>query len=389
MNINLSKKAKIIIGVVVGVLVVAGVIGGSIAIANAVKKNKQSKCEHVYDEGQITAEATCEDPGMIVYTCGECKYQLTEEIPANGHVESIIEALPATCTAKGLTDGVKCVTCEEILVTPVETPMLGHKVTALKAVPATCTTAGKTEGSFCSRCDEVLKAQTVIPAKGHNVVEVKGYEATCTEVGKTTGSKCLTCGKVYSEQEDIPATGHNVVNDVCTICGAKAVELYANYTETTITSDTKAAGNVFRIYKHVNTSQVDGNFVTIRKSFKYSSTEYPDDTFTANNIYVGILSDGRFVASFEPIIAGYGVIELTSENTTIKVYESDDYYEVVINAGDTINFEGGFAQGGGSVLGTFEFDSTTTVGTFGDKVYLLVAPTGTANLDSGVTESNE
>ena len=41
--INLSKKAKIIIGAIVGVLVVAGVIGGSIAIANAVRRtNRQS-----------------------------------------------------------------------------------------------------------------------------------------------------------------------------------------------------------------------------------------------------------------------------------------------------------------------------------------------------------
>ena len=61
---NLSKRTKIIIGAVVGVLVVAGVVGGSIAIANAVKKNKQAKCEHIYDEGQITVEATCETDGV-------------------------------------------------------------------------------------------------------------------------------------------------------------------------------------------------------------------------------------------------------------------------------------------------------------------------------------
>ena len=34
---NLTKKARIIIGAVVGVLVLAGVIGGSIAISKAVK----------------------------------------------------------------------------------------------------------------------------------------------------------------------------------------------------------------------------------------------------------------------------------------------------------------------------------------------------------------
>jgi hypothetical protein len=83
---------------------------------------------------------------MLVYTCGECDYNLTEEIPANGHVQTVIEAVPATCTAKGLTDGVQCVTCDKVLVAPTETPILGHKIESLKAVPATCLTAGKTEG---------------------------------------------------------------------------------------------------------------------------------------------------------------------------------------------------------------------------------------------------
>jgi hypothetical protein len=256
--INLSNKAKTIIGIVVGVVVIAGVIGGSIAIANAVKKNKQSKCEHVYDEGQITAEATCEDPGMIVYTCGECKYQLTEEIPANGHVESIIEAVPATCTAKGLTDGVKCVTCEEILVAPVETPMLGHKLETLKAVAATCTTTGKTEGANCSRCKAILKEQTVIPAKGHTVVEVKGVDATCTEVGKTSGSMCSACGKVYSTQEDVPALGHVDANSdgACDRCGYTNPDMMFSlfqkdetYTEQAVNVGEKIAGSYYRIYK--------------------------------------------------------------------------------------------------------------------------------------------
>ena len=222
---NLSKKAKIIIGVVIGVLVLAGVIGGSIAIANAVKKNKQEKCAHVYGDGVITVESTCETPGMIVYTCSECEYELTEELPANGHVESVIEAIPATCTAKGLTDGVKCTTCEKVIVAPMETPILGHKIEALKAVAALCTASGKTEGSMCSRCGAVLKAQAIIPAKGHMVVEMKGFEPTCTEIGKTNGSHCSVCGKVYSLQEVIPALGHTDENGdgECDVCAQDGI----------------------------------------------------------------------------------------------------------------------------------------------------------------------
>ena len=220
----LTKKAKIIIGAVVGVLVLAGVIGGSIAISKAVKKNKQAKCEHVYDAGEIQTEATCETPGMIMYTCQTCELEKTEEIPANGHVETVIEAIPATCTAKGFTDGIQCVTCEKVLVAPVETPLLGHNPTSINGVAATCTTTGKTEGSVCSRCEEVLKEQTIISAKGHTVVELKGYAATCTDMGKTNGSKCSACGKVFSAQEDIPTIAHTDMNTdgICDVC---------NYTE--------------------------------------------------------------------------------------------------------------------------------------------------------------
>ena len=41
MENNLSKKAKLIIGIIFSVLIIAAVIGGSIAIANVVKKSKQ------------------------------------------------------------------------------------------------------------------------------------------------------------------------------------------------------------------------------------------------------------------------------------------------------------------------------------------------------------
>lgn len=43
-----------------------------------------------------------------------------------------------------------------------------HFEETLEAVDATCTTAGRTEGSCCSVCRVVLKEQTEIPAKGHS-----------------------------------------------------------------------------------------------------------------------------------------------------------------------------------------------------------------------------
>ena len=42
-----------------------------------------------------------------------------------------------------------------------------HEVVIDEAVAATCTRDGVTEGSHCSKCGEVLEEQTVIPAMGH------------------------------------------------------------------------------------------------------------------------------------------------------------------------------------------------------------------------------
>ncbi len=55
-------------------------------------------------------------------------------------------------------------------------------VSTLNAVPATCTANGLTAGSVCNSCATVLVAQTVVPATGHNF----GANAT----------NCLACGVV-------------------------------------------------------------------------------------------------------------------------------------------------------------------------------------------------
>lgn len=255
---NITKTQKIIIAVIVGVLLVTGMVGGGVAIANAAKAKEQARCEHVYDEGKIKSEATCEKPGIIVYTCKTCAYENTEEIPANGHIETQIAAIPATCKSKGMTDGIKCVTCDKVLVAPVETPLLGHVPKVVEGLSNTCTTVGKTQGSICTRCGETLKEQVILPAKGHNVQEIKGYPATCTAVGKTNGSKCSDCGKVFSEQEDIPLISHTGMeaDAICDVCGYTDTEaLFAlyqvegNYMECAARIGENIAYQVYRIYK--------------------------------------------------------------------------------------------------------------------------------------------
>ncbi len=86
-----------------------------------------------------------------------------------------------------------------------------HEVVIDEAVAATCTRDGVTEGRHCSKCGEVLEEQTVIPALGH----------------KYAGGTCERCGDIlyieidgvrYTKEEDLSG---NVTIHVCAKPGEK------------------------------------------------------------------------------------------------------------------------------------------------------------------------
>ena len=206
--------------------------------------------QHVFSDATCTEPATCE--------CG------ATEGEALGHTEVDLEAKAPTCTETGLTEGVKCSVCDEVLVAQEVVPAKGHTEVTDAAVAADCTNTGFTEGKHCSVCNEVLVAQEVVPAKGHTEVTeaavapdcintgltegkycevcgvvlvareevpakghteevVPGKAATCTESGLTDGKKCSVCGETLLEQENINALGHkdNEGDFKCDVCGAK------------------------------------------------------------------------------------------------------------------------------------------------------------------------
>lgn len=86
-----------------------------------------------------------------------------------------------------------------------------HEVVIDEAVAATCTRDGVTEGSHCLKCGEVLEEQTVIPAMGHQYA----------------GGTCERCGDIlyieidgvrYTKEEDLSG---NVTIHVCAKPGEK------------------------------------------------------------------------------------------------------------------------------------------------------------------------
>ena len=95
---------------------------------------------------------------------------------------------PKTCTKCGSTNG----------------NALGHKEVIDNAVSATCTKSGLSEGKHCSICNTVIVAQEIIPAT-HQYTD-----ATCTEP-----QKCKLCGSTYGTHN-----GHDFSqSNSCSSCG--------------------------------------------------------------------------------------------------------------------------------------------------------------------------
>ena len=253
-----SNRKKVIIGVsVVVALIVIFIIILLLLLGSCTHRHSM---EHV--EG---VAATCETPGVIDHWhCDECDKDYLDEdgkelitdivIPAYGHVLATIEGEPPSCTEPGLTEGKRCVSCNEIVEEREVIPALGHEYregeykviqeptcteegvkeyvcmrcgepqkesipaldhdpveTKPKVEPA-CEQTGLTSEIVCARCGEVLQEQEVIPALDHDPVETKPeVEPTCMEVGYTSEIVCTRCKEVLQERKKIDALGHDPV----------------------------------------------------------------------------------------------------------------------------------------------------------------------------------
>ncbi|MGN1117954.1 MAG: hypothetical protein ACI4RU_05025 [Acutalibacteraceae bacterium] len=154
----------------------------------------QLSCEHVYDTLVNTAD------GHYKY-CVDCGISTGYEAH-NGKTE----AVAATCTTDGRTEGYNC-TCG-YKVTSTTIAKTGHQHTEAKAeVPATCTEKGYTAGVYCNDCKTWISGHEEIAAKGHTEVIDAAVAPTCAAAGKTEGKHCSVCNAVLVAQTVVAPTG--------------------------------------------------------------------------------------------------------------------------------------------------------------------------------------
>lgn len=140
--------------------------------------------EHNFTD-TVLDEPTCTEKGSMSRFCNDCEYSITGvEIPALGHDIVIIPAVPATCTAGGMSEGSYCSRCEEYeRVVPVPVNATGHKWDVGKVtVQPTVTTTG-TKVYTCKVC-KTTKTETLPKATVQEVTPTD-KEANAAPVNKT------------------------------------------------------------------------------------------------------------------------------------------------------------------------------------------------------------
>ena len=176
------------------------ILASVLLVLNLTSCKDSPSVEHVHEwnDGEIVDHATCTEAGLIAYSCTSCEETKMDVIPAKGH-EYKETVISPTCTAQGYTR----YTCENCPDSYVDSYVdaSGHTEVIDEAVEATCTATGLTEGKHCSECDAVLIEQEVIRATGHNYVDY-----VCTTCGfhyYTEGLKFTLSsdGKSYSVSE--------------------------------------------------------------------------------------------------------------------------------------------------------------------------------------------
>ena len=166
---------------------------------------------HSYDDGVVTTEPTCTQPGVKTFTCSGCNGTYTEEVAALGHSYTDTVISPTT-EAEGYTEHV-CSRCgdtyRDSYVEKLQTEHTHSFDDGVVTIEPTCTQPG-VKTFTCVRGDDSYTEE--VAALGHSYGDgVVTTEPTCTQPGVKTFT-CVRGDDSYTEE--IPAKGHEYTETV-------------------------------------------------------------------------------------------------------------------------------------------------------------------------------
>ena len=255
-------------------------------------------------------------------SCNNCDFVRDAEC---AHTETVtIEGKNATCTELGLTDGIKCTECGEILIAQTTVGALGHIGVIDAAVAPTCTESGLTEGKHCSRCNATLVAQTTVGALGHTEIWVVDVEATCKNEGEKH-KKCTICHEKLETSIIDKLNTHksaeviieNKIDYTCSQDGSYDEVVYCSVCDIEISRDSKTIPKMHQM--------VDGvcQFCGGAESSQGLVFEFDNDKNGYVLISIGDCVDNTIIVD---LYNGYPVIEIGEK----AFRENDDFENVII-----------------------------------------------------------
>ena len=208
-SVGIPKRMPNIVPIVSAIVAVMAIIIVLLIIFLGGSKNSNSNNGdshiHSFSSWTTVKKANCTEDGVNERYCA-CGEKQSQSVSATGHTKVIDDAVAATCTTEGKTEGKHCTVCNEVIVAQTTIGKLGHVEVIDAAVAATCTGDGKTEGKHCSRCSTILISQSVVSSPGHqyNSGEIT-TQATCNKSGvKTFTCTVNNCRHSYTETYSLP-----------------------------------------------------------------------------------------------------------------------------------------------------------------------------------------
>lgn len=164
-------------------------------------------CDHDWGEWEVVKTATCVEEGILKRKCKDCSLYEESVMSKGEHKETKLEAVPATCTNTGLTEGVWCPLCETVFTEQKVVDKLEHDYSIVEVVEeATCIKDGVNKFT-CAVCGdsytENFKAKTYSANELYNMAlqyvgEIYTFDIEGNAISVGTGFVYMNDGKIIT-----------------------------------------------------------------------------------------------------------------------------------------------------------------------------------------------